>query len=82
MRFIKPSWLTHGGKSEMNSTWSKWPWGSNATHPALLHVLMYECGLLGEKKEFEVYSCHVSSDGARLATAGGGTSVPAPYSVD
>ena len=27
---------------------------------------------LGEQKDFEVYSCHVSSDGKRLATAGGG----------
>lgn len=25
----------------------------------------------GEQKDFEVYSCHVSSDGKRLATAGG-----------
>ncbi|KZF18846.1 histone transcription regulator HIRA, WD repeat superfamily [Xylona heveae TC161] len=37
MRFIKPSWLTHGG----------------------------------EKKDFEVYSCHVSPDGSRLVTAAG-----------
>lgn len=27
---------------------------------------------LGEHKDFEVYSCHVSPDGKRLATAGGG----------
>ncbi|KAJ2980231.1 hypothetical protein NUW58_g7002 [Xylaria curta] len=27
----------------------------------------------GEQKDFEVYSCHVSPDGKRLATAGGGT---------
>lgn len=26
----------------------------------------------GDKKDFEVYSCHVSPDGSRLATAGGG----------
>lgn len=26
----------------------------------------------GEKKNFEVYSCHVSPDGSRLATAAGG----------
>lgn len=26
----------------------------------------------GEKKDFEVYSCHVSPDGARLVTAAGG----------
>ena len=26
----------------------------------------------GEKKDFEVYSCHVSPDGSRLVTAGGG----------
>lgn len=30
----------------------------------------------GEQKDFEVYSCHVSPDGSRLATAGGGTSTP------
>ena len=27
----------------------------------------------GEKKDFEVYSCHVSPDGTRLVTAAGGT---------
>jgi hypothetical protein len=27
----------------------------------------------GEQKDFEVYSCHISPDGKRLATAGGGT---------
>lgn len=27
---------------------------------------------LGEQKDFEVYSCHVSPDGHRLATAAGG----------
>lgn len=27
---------------------------------------------LGEQKDFEVYSCHVSPDGTRLATAAGG----------
>ena len=27
----------------------------------------------GERKDFEIYSCHVSPDGARLVTAGGGT---------
>lgn len=26
----------------------------------------------GEKKDFEVYSCHVSADGARLVTSAGG----------
>ena len=26
----------------------------------------------GEKKDFEIYSCHVSPDGERLVTAGGG----------
>lgn len=30
----------------------------------------------GEQKDFEVYSCHVSPDGKRLATAGGGKSPP------
>ncbi len=29
---------------------------------------------IGEKKDFEVYSCHVSPDGQRLVTAAGGTS--------
>jgi hypothetical protein len=28
--------------------------------------------LAGEQKDFEVYSCHVSPDGQRLATAAGG----------
>lgn len=27
--------------------------------------------VLGEQKDFEVYSCHVSPDGSRLATAAG-----------
>ena len=26
----------------------------------------------GEKKDFEVYSCHISPDGKRLVTAAGG----------
>lgn len=31
-----------------------------------------DCGsLAGEQKDFEVYSCHVSPDGSRLATAAG-----------
>lgn len=30
------------------------------------------CFATGEQKDFEVYSCHVSPDGSRLATAGGG----------
>lgn len=29
----------------------------------------------GEHKDFEVYSCHISPDGKRLATAGGGASI-------
>ena len=29
----------------------------------------------GEKKDFEVYSCHVSPDGTRLVTAAGGDSI-------
>lgn len=28
--------------------------------------------LPGEKKDFEIYSCHVSPDGIRLVTAAGG----------
>lgn len=31
---------------------------------------------LGEQKDFEVYSCHVSPDGSRLATAAGGKASP------
>jgi hypothetical protein len=30
--------------------------------------------ILGEQKDFEVYSCNVSPDGLRLATAAGGNS--------
>ena len=30
----------------------------------------------GEKKDFEVYSCHVSPDGTRLVTAAGGDTIP------
>ncbi|RQM05713.1 hypothetical protein DH86_00003780, partial [Scytalidium sp. 3C] len=33
---------------------------------------------LGEQKDFEVYSCHVSPDGSRLASAAGGTNEPPP----
>lgn len=33
-------------------------------------------GITGEKKDFEVYSCHVSPDGERLVTAAGGTLIP------
>ncbi len=29
----------------------------------------------GEKKDFEVYSCHVSPDGTRLVTAAGGDTI-------
>lgn len=29
----------------------------------------------GEKKDFEVYSCHVSPDGKRLVTAAGGEKI-------
>lgn len=35
----------------------------------------------GEQKDFEVYSCHVSPDGSRLATAGGGMRAPNPSSL-
>ena len=34
----------------------------------------------GEKKDFEVYSCHASPDGSRLVTAAGGTKHRAPFS--
>lgn len=30
----------------------------------------------GEKKDFEVYSCHISPDGKRLVTAAGGDRNP------
>ena len=36
-----------------------------------MHMLMLSFRL-GEKKDFEVYSCHVSPDGNRLVTAAGG----------
>lgn len=32
----------------------------------------------GEKKDFEVYSCHVSPDGTRLVTAAGGGGLRSP----
>lgn len=32
----------------------------------------------GEKKDFEVYSCHVSPDGTRLVTAAGGGNLRSP----
>lgn len=31
---------------------------------------------LGERKDFEVYSCDISPDGSRLVTAAGGEFVP------
>ena len=60
MRIIKPSWLTHGGKSGDPSL--------EYLGSALLTI-----GSTGEKKDFEVYSCNVSPDGERLVTAAGGT---------
>lgn len=34
----------------------------------------------GDKKDFEVYSCHVSPDGKRLVTAAGGKCYNLPTS--
>src|SRR5947209_18616549 len=40
--------------------------------PFQIQSLLTELPLSGEKKDFEVYSCHVSPDGTRLVTAAGG----------
>lgn len=46
---------------------------SMASHfGAPLVLALADIGTKGEQKDFEVYSCHVSPDGKRLATAGGG----------
>lgn len=50
-------------RCNFHNTWSFLPWGPLADS---------ELGV-GEQKDFEVYSCHISPDGSRLATAGGGT---------
>jgi protein HIRA/HIR1 len=65
MHLIKPQWLTHPGKRTL-------------AHHALQAILcsheyQLTLHLLGELKDFEVYSCHVSPDGSRLVTAAGGT---------
>jgi protein HIRA/HIR1 len=65
MHLIKPQWLTHPG----NLTFAH-------DAPSVISC-KYEHGLtlhlhLGELKDFEVYSCHVSPDGSRLVTAAGG----------
>lgn len=39
------------------------------------HVELTCASTLGEQKDFEVYSCHVSPDGSRLATAAGGKGI-------
>ena len=56
MHIIKPLWLKHGG--ELNVQFIRQY--ASSSHFA------------GEKKDFEVYSCHVSPDGVRLVTAAGG----------
>jgi len=58
MHIIKPLWLKHGGELDAQFTYDSMP--------------CFGLTLLGEKKDFEVYSCHVSPDGVRLVTAAGG----------
>jgi protein HIRA/HIR1 len=66
MHLIKPQWLTHPGKRTL------------AQYAPLVvfynHEYQLTLRLLGELKDFEVYSCHVSPDGSRLVTAAGGAS--------
>ena len=45
---------------------------SNCPYWGRIHMLIRGlCVVAGEQKDFEVYSCHISPDGSRLATAGG-----------
>lgn len=60
MRITKPSWLSH--KGIVFSALASYP------KSPMKQLTVSE----GEQKDFEVYSCHVSPDGKRLATAGGG----------
>ena len=69
MKFIKPAWLSHSGECS-------WASGRKAVE-AIWSVDVTDnwrlCPQhLGEQKDYEVYSCHVSPDGSRLATAAGG----------
>jgi protein HIRA/HIR1 len=59
MHIIKPSWLSHSGEYR------------RLLVDGILGMSQAN-STLGEQKDFEVYSCHVSPDGKRLATAGGG----------
>lgn len=48
---------------------SVWP---NFGKPFTLRARLTSLILIGERKDFEVYSCDVSPDGKRLVTAAGG----------
>lgn len=65
MQLIKPSWLSHSGEDPQLAN----------TRP-IPRILIFWLDATGEQKDFEVYSCHVSPDGSRLATAGGGMRAP------
>jgi hypothetical protein len=73
MKFIKPAWLTHSGMWFFN-TCSNYPrmCAMEAETVLGLTFALFAPRHLGEQKDFEVYSCHVSPDGSRLATAAGG----------
>ena len=79
MYIIKPSWLRHSGKSADAQLGTGF--AAFCLFFFCLFVLLFWEQLLtvpvhaGEQKDFEVYSCHISPDGSRLATAGGGTSM-------
>lgn len=79
MHLIKPSWLRHSGMSVPLRFVFSFPLGSllrpewkfyREAELTDLGDCVSQCA--GEQKDFEVYSCHVSPDGERLATAGGG----------
>lgn len=75
MKLIKPAWLSHSGKDHTKPAPLR-----RSTDPMLMFGML--CFATGEQKDFEVYSCHVSPDGSRLATAGGGMRTLAPASRD
>lgn len=66
MHLIKPQWLTHPGM------------GTSSCRSYIMLLIQHPRALLtafrmtGDLKDIEVYSCHVSPDGKRLATAAGG----------
>jgi|SRR5271154_43725 len=77
MHLLKPIWLTHGGRSLVPAQYAQMRLRSRLT--SVLQrgrelILTYDT--TGEKKDFEVYSCHVSPDGERLVTAAGGAFSP------